>query len=122
MEKIWYLSPACAAGEDPARQLYLLIYEITDHLDRAGVSFHVPERPLVLPVGHISNRRTAAEAIAKYIIRAEGKEFVPMTRGEWLEQAISLGLFSRDTRWSAPMTKEDAAILAAKLIALTERG
>ena len=118
MGNIWYLCPA----RDDSRQAYLLAWEIGEHLDRAGVSFHIPERPLALPVGNIPNRHAAAEAIAKYILRAAGREFVPVTRGEYLQRAVNLGLFPRDTRWSAPMTKEDAAILAANLISILERG
>ena len=54
MSKILYLIPSD------------LMYEITEHLDRAGVSFHV------------ADREELAEAISKFIIFFDGKEFVPM--------------------------------------------
>ncbi|MBR3973209.1 MAG: hypothetical protein IKJ99_04580 [Oscillospiraceae bacterium] len=57
MSKIWYLIPSD------------LIYDVTEHLDRAGVSFHV------------ADREELAAAISKFIIAFDGKEFVP-TGGE----------------------------------------
>ena len=55
MSKIWYISPSCqkaniGAGDygSEMEQMYLLAYEITPHLDRAGVSFIVPERNMDL--------------------------------------------------------------------------
>ena len=57
MERIWYLIPSD------------LMYDVTEHLDRAGVSFHV------------ADREELAEAISKFIISFDGKEFVP-TGGE----------------------------------------
>ena len=115
MANIWYLGP-CSSEEE----LYLLIYEITGHLDRAGVSFHVPERSTVLPP--VPGRREAGETAAKLILKTEGKEFVPVTRGEYADRAVDLGLFPRNTDWNAPLTKEDAAILAVKLKDLLESG
>ena len=96
MENIWYLIP---------RNEYesLIIEHITPHLDRAGVSFH-------------------AEAIARAIIAADGKEFVPPTPGECMEQAVKWGLFAPGCRWDTPLTKKDAAILAVRLKTLLERG
>jgi len=115
MANIWYLGP-CSSEEE----LYLLIYEITGHLDRAGVSFHVPERSAVLPP--VTGRREAGETAARLILKTEGKEFVPVTRGEYIHQAVSLGLFPASTKWDAPLTKGDAAVLAMKLKELPERG
>lgn len=69
-----------------------------------------------------SRREEIAEAIAKAIIETEGKQFVPMTTGEYVDKALSLGLFSKNTHWEAPMTKEEAAALAVKLIELMKRG
>ena len=222
MQSIWYLSPSnqvCNLGVgnygNERDQMYLLTGEITEHLDRAGVSFHVPERTMALadrcresndmqakfhfalhsnaggegkargPVAFyyssegkalceklvqallalgqennrssnvirwkelfelrktnapacllevdfhdsesgveflIRRRKVIAEAIAKVIIEADGKEFCPVTRGEYADRAVDLGLFPRDTDWNAPMTKEDAAILAVKLKDLLESG
>ena len=222
MSDIWYLSPSCQSANigvgdygSEETQMYLLMEEITPHLDRAGVSFHVADRAADLarrcresnemgagfhfalhsnaggegkargPVGiyysetgkafceklvaallalgqennrcenvvqmkglyelrktkapaallevdfHdspegvdfiVSRRREIAEAIARCIIEADGKEFVPVTPGEYLDEAVRLGLFSPDVRWDEPMTREDAAILAVKLIRATERG
>lgn len=67
-------------------------------------------------------RKEIAQAIAKVIIEADGKEFVPVTRGEYADRAVDLGLFPRNTDWNAPLTKEDAAILAVKLKDLLESG
>ena len=222
MHNIWYLSPSNQGGNigingygNERDQMYRLVYEITPHLDRAGVSFRVPGKEVkvadrckesnalgtvfhlalhsnaggagkawgpvglyyseegkafcqklvdgLLAIGQKSNRsyhlterkdlyelkHTAApaallevdfhdsavgveflttrrseiaEAIAKVIIEADGREFVPATNGEQLEDAVTLGLFTRDTDWSAPMTKEEAALLALKLKKLLERG
>ena len=69
-----------------------------------------------------TRRDEIAEAIARAIIEADGKTFVPITRGEHLDEAVSLGLFSSDTRWTDVMTKEDAAILAVRLKNLLEKG
>ena len=52
MERIWYLIPSD------------LMVDVTKHLDRAGVSFHV------------TDREELAEAISKFIISFDGKEFV----------------------------------------------
>lgn len=65
-------------------------------------------------------RKEIAQAIAKVIIEADGKEFVPVTRGEYADRAVALGLFPRNTDWNTPLTKEDAAILAVKLKDLLE--
>ena len=222
MGNIWYLSPSnqgANVGVDDygteQEQMYLLVGEITPHLDRAGVSFCVPEKTATLaqrvaesnamgakfhlalhsnaggngnawgPVGlyysdtekafceklvgallalgqknnrgsnyarrtdldelrgtaataamlevnfHDSgvevefittHRQQIGEAIAKVIIAADGKEFVPVTSGEYLEMAVKLGLFPTDTDWDSPMTKEEAAELAVKLKTMIERG
>ena len=222
MNQIWYLSPSNQGsnvginGYSSERdQMYLLIHEITPHLDRAGVSFCVPEKEVsiaqrcresnemgacfhfalhsnaggngkargpvalyyseagkdfaqklvdaLLGLGQKTNRsyhikeqkslyelrKTAApavllevdfhdspegvafitqrrseiaEAIARCIIEADGKTFVPVTTGEYVDEAVRLGLFPKGTQWNSPLTKEDAAVLAVKLKALLERG
>lgn len=222
MQNIWYLSPSnqnanIGVGNygNERDQMYLLIHEITPHLDRAGVSFHVPERTMqiadrckesnamgakfhfalhsnaggqgkargpvafyysdtgkalcenlasaLLALGPENNRSSnvlewkglyelrmtkapavllevdfhdsesgvefltkrrsdIAEAIARVIIEADGKQFVPVTRGEYCDQAVALGLFPRDTAWDSPLTKEEAAALAVMLKTILERG
>ena len=226
MSKIWYLSPSNQGNNvgvdgygNERDQMYLLIHEITPHLDRAGVSFHVPEKTMqiaqrvkesnemgacfhfalhsnaggrgkawgpvalyysdtgkvfsqnlvasLLALGQKNNRsynikqqkdlyelrntkapaallevdfhdssvgvefitkRRAeiAEAIAKVIIEADGKKFVPETSGEHLDLAAKWGLFDTDSagsyRWQEPLTRQDAAILAVRLKKLLERG
>lgn len=112
MANIWYLGP-CRCEEE----LYLLISEVTPHLDRAGVSFRVPEL-----VCNPASPRQFGEETAKLILKAEGKEFVPVTRGEYLEQALAQGLFPRGTKWDAPLTKADGAVLFLKLRDRMERG
>ena len=222
MNQIWYLSPSNQGSNvgingygSERDQMYLLIHEITPHLDRAGVSFCVPEKEVaiaqrcresnemgawfhfalhsnaggngkahgpvalyyseagkdfaqklvdaLLGLGQKTNRsyhikeqkslyelrKTAApavllevdfhdspegvafitqrrseiaEAIARCIIEADGKTFVPVTTGEYVDEAVRLGLFPKGTQWNCPLTKEDAAVLAVKLKALLERG
>lgn len=58
MNKIWTLYPT-----DRAAYITCLT-EIGPHLDRAGVEFHIAD---------------VGETVAKAIITAEGKEFVPET-------------------------------------------
>lgn len=222
MSKIWYISPSnqganVGVGDygTEREQMYLLAWEIAPHLDRAGVSFVIPEKtqPLdrrveqsnalgvcfhlalhsnaggqgiargpvgyyyseagkafcdrlveaLLALGQESNRgchvlpnqglyelrktnapaallevdfhdnpagvefittrrKEIAEAIARVILAAEGKEFVPVTPGEYVDTAVAMGLFPADTDWSAPMTMEAAARLAVKLAKLTKKG
>lgn len=222
MNRIWYLSPSNqgsnmgVGGYGSERdQMYQLIYQITPHLDRAGVSFCVPEKGVtitqrcresnemgayfhfalhsnaggggkacgpvalyysgtgkefaqklvdaLLALGQKTNRsyhikeqknlyelrKTAApavllevdfhdsaegvefitkrrseiaEAIARCIIEADGKAFVPVTTGEYVDEAVRLGLFPANTDWRSPLTKEEAAALAVKLKSLVERG
>ena len=69
-----------------------------------------------------SRREEIAAAIARVIIQADGKEFVPETPGEQVEEAVRLGLFPRNTQWDAPMTKEEAAIAMLNLIRIVKRG
>lgn len=74
-------------------------------------------------VDFLTKRRSEiAETIARVIIEADGKEFVPVTMGEYIDEAVMLGLFHLGTDWSAPLTKEEAAMLALKLKALLDRG
>lgn len=216
MKNIWYLSPSnqgANMGVDgygsERDQMYALVMEITPHLDRAGVSFVVPERDVsitervrqsnaigtcfhlalhsnaggngkaygpvalyysesgkdfcqkmvdsLLALGQQTNRSyhvkeekslyelrkthapaallevdfhdssigvefitkrrgEIAQAIAKAIIQADGKEFVRPGPQEALERAVSLGLFPVDTAWDTPMTHREGAILALKLL------
>ena len=224
MSKIWYLSPS-NQGENigidgygsEKEQMTKLVDEITPHLDRAGVSFHIADPELtiqqrvqesnnmkarfhlalhsnaggkglacgpvayyysnagkafgemvvdaLLALGQRNNRyenikqekhfcelqKTTApacllevdfhdssagaafltrrrkeigEAIAKVIIQSDGKEFVPVTRGECRDLCRQWGLFDdRDGvyHWDKPLTREEAAILAVRLKDLIER-
>lgn len=70
----------------------------------------------------VSHRQQIAQAIAEAIIQADGKEFVPVTPGEYIDRAVSLGLFPQDTDWAAPLTKEEAAALGVRLKTILERG
>ena len=216
MKNIWYISPSnqgANLGVDgygsERDQMYQLVLEITPHLDRAGVSFLVPERDVsltervrqsnslgccfhlalhsnaggsgkahgpvalyyseagkafcrklvdaLLALGQQSNRANhvvqqkslyelrktnapaallevdfhdssigvefitkrrseIAEAIARVIIEADGKEFVRPGVQEMLERAVKLGFFPVDTAWDQPMTHREGAILALKLL------
>ena len=74
-------------------------------------------------VAFLTKRRAEiAEAIAKVIIEADGKEFVPVTSGEYVDEAIRLGLFSHGYNWKGYLTREEAAKLAVNLIALVNKG
>jgi hypothetical protein len=69
-------------------------------------------------------RKEIGEAIAKVIIQFDGKEFVPVTRGECTDLCRQWGLFDdRDGvyHWDKPLTREEAAILAVRLKDLIER-
>ena len=86
------------------------LLEVDFHDSLSGVEF-------------LTNRRQdIAKAIAKVIIEADGKQFVPVTPGESIDEAVRLGLFPMNTNWDAPMTHEEAAILAGKLLDLMKRG
>lgn len=215
MSQIWYLSPSnqganIGVGDygNERDQMYALVLEITPHLDRAGVSFVVPEKTVSLterakqsndlgacfhlalhsnaggggtargPValyysdtgkafaqrivdallalgqetnrsshvkeqkslyelrktkapavllevdfhdslagaGFIMSRRAEiAEAIARCIIEADGKEFVPAGPCETLEEAVRLGLFEENTQWDEPVVRRELAHLALRL-------
>ena len=67
-------------------------------------------------------RAEIAEAIAGVIIEADGKTFVPVTKGECTDEAVRLGLFAPGTDWSQPLTREEAAVLILGLKKLMERG
>ena len=86
------------------------LLEVDFHDSISGVEFLTKRR------GEI------AEAIAKVIIEADGKEFVPKTAGEYADQAVKLGLFSSNTCWDAPLTKDEAATLMVKLLNLCKGG
>lgn len=105
MSKIWQFYPTELG-------LYIrLAEEIVPHLDRAGASYHIS--------------RPAADA-ARLILKAEGRDFAPETRGECLALAKKLNLLTPDEsgnmRWQEPLTRADAAVLAVRLKTLLERG
>ena len=86
------------------------LLEVDFHDSAVGVEF-------------LTRRRSEiAEAIARVIIETDGKQFVSVTPGEYIDEAVKLGLFRSDSDWNAPMTKEEAAILAVRLKKLIERG
>lgn len=69
-------------------------------------------------------RKEIAEAIARTIIEADGKEFVPVTAGECTDLCRNWGLFDTykgNYRWNEPLTREEAAVLAVRLIEHLER-
>lgn len=215
MSHIWYLSPSnqgANIGVDgygsERDQMYALALEITPHLDRAGVSFVIPEKTVsltervrqsnamgaffhlalhsnaggngkahgpvalyysqtgkafcqklvdaLLALGQKTNRsshvkeqkslyelrntkapaallevdfhdssvgvefitkrrREIAEAIARVIIEADGKQFVPAGPQEALEEAVRLGLFEKTTQWDEPVIRRELAHLALRL-------
>ena len=80
------------------------LLEVDFHDSESGVEFL------------ISRRSDIAEAIARVIIESDGKTFVPVTCGEYVDRAIRMGLIPKDARWNDPVTWEEAAIVLAKLI------
>ena len=68
-----------------------------------------------------TRRAEIAEAIAKVIIEADGKTFVPRTPGEYADEAVKLGLFSGDAKWDEHMTRAEAAELAIRLKEMLEK-
>ena len=67
-------------------------------------------------VKFITNRRSEiAEAIARVIIEADGKQFVPAGSQEALEEAIRLGLFKKNTQWDEPVVRRELAHMILRL-------
>ena len=82
------------------------LLEVDFHDSATGVTFLTSRRPEI------------AEAIARVIIHCDGKEFVPVTKGECVELCKKWGLFDDQNgsfRWDSPLTREEAAILAVRL-------
>lgn len=105
MNRIWQFYPTDLG-------LYIrLAEEIVPHLDRAGSCYSI--------------RQPAAQA-AKLILKSEGKEFLPETKGEALALAKRWGLLTSnnrgDMRWQDPLTRAEAAQLAVALVNYLERG
>lgn len=86
------------------------LLEVDFHDSLSGVEFLITQRSQI------------AEAIAKVIIEADGKEFVPVTVGEYVDEAVKLGLFPRDEEWNSPLSKEEAAMIMVKLIEIIKKG
>ena len=68
----------------------------------------------------VNRRKEIAEAIARCIIEADGKTFVPETVGEHTDKAVAWGLLEPG-RWEEPLTREEAAVLAVRLKELLEK-
>ena len=100
MKPVWTLTPT------PMGLMIGLADRLIPHLDRAGASFCLEAAP-----GQMARFAAAA------ILKCEGREFVPETRGEQLERAKSLGLLLPG---EGPLTREDAAILALRLLEVME--
>ena len=81
------------------------LLEVDFHDSAVGVAFLTKRR------GEI------AEAIARCIIEAEGKEFVPATSGECTDLCLGWRLFdlSDGLGWNTPLTRKEAAVLAVRL-------
>lgn len=86
-----------------------VLLEVDFHDSQTGVDFL------------INRRADAAKAIAKAIVAIDGKQWVETTANA-KEQAISLGLFPANTKWSAAMTNEEAAKALMRLKEIMERG
>ena len=79
------------------------LLEVDFHDTQSGVEFL------------INRRSEIAEAIARVIIEADGKAFVPVTSGEYRDRAVRMGFLSHGVKGDAPLTLEEAAIMMAKL-------
>ena len=86
------------------------LLEVDFHDSSVGVEFLTRRRSKI------------AQALAKAIIEADGKQFVPVNPGEYTDRAVALGLFPRNTNWNTSLSKEDAAALAVRLYNLLNRG
>ena len=102
MNPVFHLTPT------PEGLFIGLAAGLASHLDRAGVSYCIEASPGAMA-------RFAAGAVLK----SRGMDFVPETRGEQLDRANRLGLLLSG---SGPLTKEDAAILALRVLELLEEG
>ena len=69
------------------------LLEVDFHDSATGVAFLTSRRPEI------------AEAIARCIIEADGKEFVPETPGECADKCVAWGLM-KPGRWEEPVTKD----------------
>ena len=88
------------------------LLEVDFHDSAMGVDFLTGQRDKI------------AEAIAKAIIEADGKAFVPQTVGEYIDTVRKWELFDESVsgfRWNDPMTREEAAVFAVRLKELIER-
>ena len=86
------------------------LLEVDFHDSLSGVEFMTGRRSEI------------AEAIARVIIETDGKEFVPATKGEYIDRAIKLGLFERSTNWNAALSKEEAAVVLMRLLDAIRKG
>ena len=86
------------------------LLEVDFHDSLSGVEFITKRRDEI------------AEAIARVIIEADGKEFVAATNGEYIDRAIKLGLFERSTNWNAALNKEEAAVILMRLLDAIRKG
>lgn len=78
------------------------LLEVDFHDSATGVNFLTTRRAEI------------AQAIARCIIEADGKAFVPKTTGEACDQCVSWGLMEPG-HWEDPMTKEETAVLLVRL-------
>ena len=69
-----------------------------------------------------ARRSEIAEVIARVIVESDGRIFIPVTAGEYVDQAVRLGLFPRDEDWNSPLTKEESAVILMKLIEIVKKG
>ena len=79
------------------------LFEVDFHDSESGVAFL------------INRRSEIAEAIARVIIEADGKTFVPVTCGEYVDRAIRMGFLPQNGKYDNPLTLEEAAIMMVKL-------
>lgn len=86
------------------------LLEVDFHDSESGVEFLMKRRSEI------------AEAIARAIIESDGKSFVPITNGEYIDRAIKLGLFPDSTNWNSALSKEEAAIILMRLLDTIRRG
>ena len=86
-----------------------VLLEVDFHDSETGVAFLT------------QRRQDAATAIAKAIVAIDGKQWVKETVDD-KQTAVALGLFPIGTKWSEPLTKEEAAKALLRLKSILERG
>ena len=69
-----------------------------------------------------TRRADAAEAIAKAVVAIDGRSWVPEVPVDPRDQAVTWGLFPKETDWNGALTRQEAAEVLVAFKALLGRG